>query len=87
MKLRNDYKDEFLEKHGVKLGYMSAFVKVRVCCTTCNLCETSLVDKKNLASRMGFVCFCVSIDVLCTDVLSCVSLNESCQWQWLLNAF
>lgn len=28
MKLRSDYKDAFLEKHGVKLGLMSGFVKV-----------------------------------------------------------
>ncbi|KAK9810434.1 hypothetical protein WJX72_010663 [[Myrmecia] bisecta] len=27
MQLRQDYKDAFLEKHGVKLGFMSAFVK------------------------------------------------------------
>lgn len=27
MEVRNRYKDEFLEKHGVKLGFMSAFVK------------------------------------------------------------
>ena len=27
MMMRNTYKDEFLEKHGVKLGFMSAFVK------------------------------------------------------------
>jgi len=27
MALRSKYKDEFLEKHGVKLGFMSAFVK------------------------------------------------------------
>jgi 2-oxoglutarate dehydrogenase E2 component (dihydrolipoamide succinyltransferase) len=27
MALRNEYKDAFLEKHGVKLGFMSAFVK------------------------------------------------------------
>ena len=27
MALRNDYKDAFLEKHGVKLGFMSAFIK------------------------------------------------------------
>lgn len=27
MELRNEYKDAFLEKHGVKLGFMSAFVK------------------------------------------------------------
>jgi len=27
MQLRADYKDAFLEKHGVKLGFMSAFVK------------------------------------------------------------
>lgn len=27
MALRNDYKDIFLERHGVKLGFMSAFVK------------------------------------------------------------
>lgn len=26
--LRNKYKDEFEKKHGVKLGFMSAFVKV-----------------------------------------------------------
>lgn len=28
MKLRSDYKDTFVEKHGVKLGLMSGFVKV-----------------------------------------------------------
>lgn len=28
MKLRSDYKDAFFEKHGVKLGFMSGFVKV-----------------------------------------------------------
>lgn len=28
MKLRSDYKDAFLEKHGVKLRFMSGFVKV-----------------------------------------------------------
>ncbi len=27
MALRDTYKDEFQEKHGVKLGFMSAFVK------------------------------------------------------------
>ena len=30
MKLRSDYKDAFLEKHGVKLGFMSGFVKPAV---------------------------------------------------------
>eukprot|EP00850_Spirogloea_muscicola_P002458 SM000009S23587 [mRNA] locus=s9:912099:915853:+ [translate_table: standard] len=30
MALRNDYKDTFVEKHGVKLGFMSAFVKAAV---------------------------------------------------------
>lgn len=33
MKLRSEYKDAFVEKHGVKLGLMSGFVKVRMCCT------------------------------------------------------
>lgn len=28
MKLRSEYKDAFYEKHGVKLGLMSGFVKV-----------------------------------------------------------
>jgi len=35
MKLRSDYKDEFVTKHGVKLGLMSCFVKVParlMCC-------------------------------------------------------
>ena len=31
MKLRSDYKDAFVEKHGVKLGLMSGFVKVCSC--------------------------------------------------------
>ncbi|KAF3774829.1 Dihydrolipoyllysine-residue succinyltransferase component of 2-oxoglutarate dehydrogenase complex 2 [Nymphaea thermarum] len=30
MKLRSDYKDAFVEKHGVKLGFMSGFVKAVV---------------------------------------------------------
>ncbi|KAH7844645.1 hypothetical protein Vadar_030191 [Vaccinium darrowii] len=30
MKLRTDYKDAFAEKHGVKLGFMSGFVKAAV---------------------------------------------------------
>lgn len=30
MDLRAQYKDAFLEKHGVKLGFMSGFVKVRL---------------------------------------------------------
>lgn len=28
MELRSQHKDTFLEKHGVKLGFMSGFVKV-----------------------------------------------------------
>jgi 2-oxoglutarate dehydrogenase E2 component (dihydrolipoamide succinyltransferase) len=35
MKLRSDYKDEFVAKHAVKLGLMSCFVKVPasiMCC-------------------------------------------------------
>lgn len=27
MAMRTEYKDAFLEKHGVKLGFMSAFIK------------------------------------------------------------
>ena len=30
MKLRSQYKDAFFEKHGVKLGLMSGFIKVRL---------------------------------------------------------
>lgn len=53
MKLRSDYKDAFVEKHGVKLGLMSGFVKVcgepvafitrmehaQSCALTCMLCS------------------------------------------------
>lgn len=31
MKLRADYKDAFVDKHGVKLGLMSGFIKVVLC--------------------------------------------------------
>lgn len=36
MKLRSDYKDAFFEKHGVKLGLMSGFVKVWYMCDICS---------------------------------------------------
>ncbi|XP_022022692.1 iron-sulfur assembly protein IscA-like 2, mitochondrial isoform X1 [Helianthus annuus] len=36
MKLRSEYKDAFLEKHGVKLGLMSGFVKV-----SCRMMQSS----------------------------------------------
>lgn len=39
MKLRSDYKDAFVEKHGVKLGLMSGFIKV--------LCNMSLGIRQN----------------------------------------
>lgn len=35
MKLRSDYKDAFAEKHGVKLGFMSGFVKVSLMLNKC----------------------------------------------------
>ena len=27
MSMRSSYKDQFMERHGVKLGFMSAFIK------------------------------------------------------------
>lgn len=46
MELRSQYKDAFLEKHGVKLGFMSGFVKVQ--CVPLSLFEIiygcSIVD-------------------------------------------
>lgn len=29
MEMRSQHKDAFMEKHGVKLGFMSGFVKVK----------------------------------------------------------
>ena len=31
MNLRNEYKEAFEKKHGVRLGFMSAFIKVTLC--------------------------------------------------------
>ena len=36
MDMRNQYKDAFLNKHGVKLGFMSAFIKAAATALTSN---------------------------------------------------
>ena len=36
MDMRNQYKDLFLKKHGVKLGFMSAFIKAAATALTTN---------------------------------------------------
>lgn len=46
MKLRSDYKDAFVEKHGVKLGLMSGFVKVHF--PMCGYSVPSHVEYKSL---------------------------------------
>jgi pyruvate/2-oxoglutarate dehydrogenase complex dihydrolipoamide acyltransferase (E2) component len=44
MKLRSDYKDEFVKKHGVKLGLMSCFVKVPANLVCCKLLRDTLAS-------------------------------------------
>lgn len=44
MKLRSEYKDAFVDKHGVKLGLMSGFVKV--CAFLIHKEAQRFIDKK-----------------------------------------
>lgn len=51
MKLRSDYKDAFLEKHGVKLGLMSGFVKAAVCALQHQPVVNAVIDGDDIIYR------------------------------------
>lgn len=51
MNLRNDFKDVFLEKHGVKLGFMSAFVKASVIALKEQPAVNAVIDGSEIVYR------------------------------------
>eukprot|EP00850_Spirogloea_muscicola_P011027 SM000067S20304 [mRNA] locus=s67:269981:273808:+ [translate_table: standard] len=51
MALRNDYKDTFVEKHGVKLGFMSAFVKAAVAALKQEPSVNAVIDGEDIIYR------------------------------------
>ncbi|KAJ8432602.1 hypothetical protein Cgig2_008687 [Carnegiea gigantea] len=51
MKLRSDYKDSFAEKHGVKLGFMSGFVKAAVSALQTQPIVNAVIDGDDIIYR------------------------------------
>lgn len=51
MKLRSDYKDAFVEKHGVKLGFMSGFVKGAVSALQSQPIVNAVIDGDDIIYR------------------------------------
>ncbi|GAB2298891.1 hypothetical protein Dimus_032969 [Dionaea muscipula] len=51
MKLRSDYKDAFVEKHGVKLGFMSGFVKAAVSALQSQPVVNAVIDGDDIIYR------------------------------------
>ncbi|KAL2472951.1 Dihydrolipoyllysine-residue succinyltransferase component of 2-oxoglutarate dehydrogenase complex 2 [Forsythia ovata] len=51
MKLRSDYKDAFVEKHGVKLGLMSGFVKAAVSALQNQPIVNAVIDGEDIIYR------------------------------------
>ncbi|CAO2842507.1 unnamed protein product [Amaranthus hypochondriacus] len=51
MKLRSDYKDAFTEKHGVKLGFMSGFVKAAVSALQSQPIVNAVIDGDDIIYR------------------------------------
>ncbi|XP_075091086.1 dihydrolipoyllysine-residue succinyltransferase component of 2-oxoglutarate dehydrogenase complex 1, mitochondrial-like isoform X3 [Nicotiana tabacum] len=51
MKLRTDYKDAFVEKHGVKLGFMSGFVKAAVSALQSQPIVNAVIDGDDIIYR------------------------------------
>ncbi|RWR74461.1 dihydrolipoyllysine-residue succinyltransferase component of 2-oxoglutarate dehydrogenase complex 1, mitochondrial-like protein [Cinnamomum micranthum f. kanehirae] len=51
MKLRSDYKDAFYEKHGVKLGFMSGFVKAAVSALQNQPIVNAVIDGEDIIYR------------------------------------
>lgn len=53
MEMRNTYKDVFLEKHGVKLGFMSAFVKAAASALLEVPAVNGVIDGQEIIYRWG----------------------------------
>ncbi|XP_043805604.1 dihydrolipoyllysine-residue succinyltransferase component of 2-oxoglutarate dehydrogenase complex 1, mitochondrial isoform X2 [Manihot esculenta] len=51
MKLRSEYKDAFVEKHGVKLGFMSGFVKAAVSALQYQPVVNAVIDGDDIIYR------------------------------------
>ncbi|KAF5741429.1 hypothetical protein HS088_TW10G00426 [Tripterygium wilfordii] len=51
MKLRSDYKDAFVQKHGVKLGFMSGFVKAAVSALQSQPVVNAVIDGDDIIYR------------------------------------
>ena len=51
MELRNTYKDAFLKKHGVKLGFMSAFVRASAFALTDQPVVNAVIDGSDILYR------------------------------------
>ncbi|KAL8151247.1 hypothetical protein V2J09_021055 [Rumex salicifolius] len=51
MKLRSDYKDAFAEKHGVKLGFMSGFIKAAVSALQTQPTVNAVIDGDDIIYR------------------------------------
>ena len=51
MAMRSQYKDAFLEKHGVKLGFMSAFVKAAASALEMYPAVNAVIDEKEIIYR------------------------------------
>ncbi|MES1909250.1 MAG: hypothetical protein MHM6MM_002022 [Cercozoa sp. M6MM] len=51
MAMRSQYKDEFFEKHGVKLGFMSAFVKASTYALQRQPIVNAIIDGKDVVYR------------------------------------
>lgn len=60
MEMRNKYKDDFLKRHNVKLGYMSAFVKASACALQEQPIVNAIIDENNILYR-NFVDISVAV--------------------------
>lgn len=51
MEMRTKYKDAFVKKHGLKLGFMSAFVKAAACALNEQPAVNAFIDEKEIVYR------------------------------------
>ena len=51
MELRKSYKDDFLKKHGIKLGFMSAFIKASSYALQHQPVVNAVIDDKEIVYR------------------------------------
>ena len=82
--MRTEFKDIFLKKHGLKLGFMSAFVKASAFALQDQPVVNAVIDDLEIVYR-DYVDISVAVSTPKVSELSFMDVNTSCVLRYLCN--